>query len=232
MNGSFTWDRFASLPIVGILRRFPADVVRHAALAAQRGGLTTLEITIDTPAAFSILAMLRKTVGATMNIGAGTVCTLADLQNARAAGAEFIVTPVVVSEVIRTAKAYGLPVFAGAYTPTEIFTAWQSGADMIKIFPADQLGPAFIKGVRGPFPQIPLLPTGGVTLETIGDFAAAGATGFGIGSPLFNPQQMSLGNWDWVEQQTKKFSIALTNTKLAGPRPQARKITASRKGND
>ncbi|HEX2948696.1 MAG TPA: bifunctional 4-hydroxy-2-oxoglutarate aldolase/2-dehydro-3-deoxy-phosphogluconate aldolase, partial [Armatimonadota bacterium] len=140
MNGLFNWDAFTTVPLVGIVRGFSADTACELARAAQRGGLTTLEITMNTPGAADIIAMLRDDdLGDTLNIGAGTVCSLDDLTRARKAGAEFIVTPVMIPDVIQACKDAGLPIFPGAYTPTEIYQAWSLGADIVKIFPADQL---------------------------------------------------------------------------------------------
>jgi 2-dehydro-3-deoxyphosphogluconate aldolase/(4S)-4-hydroxy-2-oxoglutarate aldolase len=189
---TFSWDAFHAVPIVGILRRYPLATMAPLAEAAMAAGLTTLEITADTPEFDACLARLHAVTDGAMNLGAGTVCSTDDLARARAAGAAFIVTPVVVPEVIAAA---GMPVFAGAYTPTEIYNAWSAGAAMVKVFPADGLGPDFIRAVRGPFPQIPLLPTGGVTRETLPAFARAGAAGFGMGSPLFPAPLIQAGDW-------------------------------------
>lgn len=205
MNGNFSWERFHEVPIVGILRRFSADAVREMVLAAQRGGLTTLEITIDSADAPALIRLACELVGDSMNIGAGTVCTLDDLARARQAGAEFIVTPIVSPEVIRACRESGLPVFPGAYTPTEVYTAWSLGASMVKVFPADQLGPAYIRNLQGPLAQIPLLPTGGVTVETLPDYLRAGAKGFGVGSPLFPQDRAQAGDWAWIEERARLF---------------------------
>jgi len=208
MNGEFNWEAFYRAPIIGILRNYPAAVVRELTLAAMRGGLTTLEITMNSPDAPALIRLARDVTGEALNIGAGTVCTREDLDRARKAGAEFIVTPVLVPEVIAACKDHGLPVFPGAYSPTEIYQAWTLGADMVKIFPADQLGPAYLRSIKAPLPQIRLLPTGGVTLESLPEFARAGADGFGIGSPLFAKARVEAEDWAWIEARARQFVAA------------------------
>ncbi|HEY3377568.1 MAG TPA: bifunctional 4-hydroxy-2-oxoglutarate aldolase/2-dehydro-3-deoxy-phosphogluconate aldolase [Armatimonadota bacterium] len=205
MHGSFDWEAFRAVPIVGILRHFSAATVCELALAAAQGGLTTLEITMNTPDAPAVIRQARAVAGHLLNIGAGTVCTLDDFTHARQAGAEFIVTPVLVPEVIQACRAEGVPIFPGAFTPTEIYQAWALGAAMVKVFPAQQLGPAYIRDLKGPLPQIPLLPTGGVTLDTLADFVRAGAEGFGIGSPLFDPAYCAAGDWEAITARTRQF---------------------------
>ncbi len=124
------------------------------------------------------------------------------------AGASFIVTPALVPEVIRACVQQKVPVMPGALTPTEILTAWQMGATLVKVFPADQLGPAHIRAVKAPFPEIPLMPTGGVTVETLPEFRKAGADAFGVGGPLFDPKQAAASNWDWFRIQATRFADA------------------------
>jgi 2-dehydro-3-deoxyphosphogluconate aldolase/(4S)-4-hydroxy-2-oxoglutarate aldolase len=114
----------------------------------------------------------------------------------------------VVPEVIAGCRAQGVPVIPGAFTPTEIHTAWRLGADLVKVFPADQLGPAYIRNVKAPLPQVRLVPTGGVTVETIAAYKRAGADGFGVGSPLFAKEKVAVRDWDWVEAQAWRFAEA------------------------
>jgi 2-dehydro-3-deoxyphosphogluconate aldolase/(4S)-4-hydroxy-2-oxoglutarate aldolase len=142
------------------------------------------------------------------NVGAGTVTTIELLDQALAAGATFIVTPAVLPDVIRACVERKVPVLPGAMTPTEILTAWRLGSTMVKVFPADQLGPGHIKAVKAPFPEIPLMPTGGVTVETLPAFKKAGADAFGVGGPLFDPKQVAAGNWGWFREQAARFAEA------------------------
>lgn len=190
---AFQWERFEEAPIVGILRGMQPEVVRQIAKVFQSAGLSTLEVTMNTAGAPKIIARLRKEFP-NLNIGAGTVCTLTDLQTAIAAGAQFIVTPILDEEVIRTAAGQHIPVFPGAYSPTEIYRAWAAGASAVKVFPATRLGPQYLKDVAGPLPQIKLLPTGGVSAANIGTFFAAGAFGVGMGSSLFDKQLIGMGD--------------------------------------
>lgn len=172
------------------------------------GGIVNLEVTLNSPGAADLIRLTRDLVGDRGNVGAGTVTSMDELRLALDAGANFIVTPVVLPEVIRACVDAGVPVMPGAMTPTEIFTAWKLGATMVKVFPADQLGPGHLKAVKAPFPQIPLMPTGGVTVETLPVFREAGADAFGVGSPLFDPRQVATGDWDWFRQRAARFRSA------------------------
>lgn len=196
---------FRSMPIVGILRFFPRDQVEHLVPAVVEGGLVNLEVTLNSPGAADLIRLTRDLLGPRGNVGAGTVTSMQGLDLALAAGASFIVTPVVVPEVIRACVERGVPVMPGAMTPTEIFTAWNLGASLVKVFPADQLGPGHLRAVKAPFPEIRLMPTGGVTVETLPAFRDAGADAFGVGSPLFDPRQVAAGNWDWFRQRASRF---------------------------
>ncbi|MEY2789394.1 MAG: hypothetical protein RLZZ34_2537 [Verrucomicrobiota bacterium] len=196
---------FRSMPIVGILRFFPRDQVEHLVPAVVEGGLVNLEVTLNSPGAADLIRLTRDLLGPRGNVGAGTVTSMQGLDLALEAGASFIVTPVVLPEVIRACVERGVPVMPGAMTPTEIFTAWNLGASLVKVFPADQLGPGHLRAVKAPFPEIRLMPTGGVTVETLPAFRDAGADAFGVGSPLFDPRQVAAGNWDWFRQRASRF---------------------------
>jgi len=196
---------FRSMPIVGILRFFPRDQVEHLVPAVVEGGLVNLEVTLNSPGAADLIRLTRDLLGPRGNVGAGTVTSMQGLDLALEAGASFIVTPVVLPEVIRACVERGVPVMPGAMTPTEIFTAWNLGASLVKVFPADQLGPGHLRALKAPFPEIRLMPTGGVTVETLPAFRDAGADAFGVGSPLFDPRQVAAGNWDWFRQRASRF---------------------------
>lgn len=215
MTATFNESRFRHLPIVGILRFFPREQVEQLVPAVLAGGVCNLEVTMNSVGAEDLIRLVRDLVGARGNVGAGTVLTVAQLERALAAGASFIVTPAVVPDVIRACVERGVPVMPGALTPTEIFTAWQLGAKLVKVFPADQLGPAHLRAVKAPFPEIPLMPTGGVTVETLPAFKQAGADAFGVGGPLFDPRQAAAGNWDWFRHQAERFVQAYA--KVAAP---------------
>ena len=208
MPTSFNDALFRQMPVVGILRFFPREQVEKLVPAVLTGGVCNLEVTMNSAGAEDLIRLARGLVGDRGNVGAGTVTTLDELHRALGAGASFIVTPILVPEVIRACVALGVPVMPGAMTPTEIFTAWELGATLVKVFPADSLGPGFIKAVKAPLPQIRLMPTGGVTAETLPAFQQAGADAFGVGGPLFDPRQAAAGNWDWFQQQASRFAVA------------------------
>jgi 2-dehydro-3-deoxyphosphogluconate aldolase / (4S)-4-hydroxy-2-oxoglutarate aldolase len=170
-------------PVVGIVRRPKVDPVRCIEHLFQ-AGIRLVEITMDTQDAVDILKSLRPRVPVDSLLGAGTVTDVARAEAALAAGAGFIVTPNLNLEVIRTARAQGVPIMPGAMTPTEIWNAAAAGADYVKVFPASTLGPGFFREIRGPFAEIPLMATGGVNLENARDFIAFGVDALGVGGAL------------------------------------------------
>jgi 2-dehydro-3-deoxyphosphogluconate aldolase / (4S)-4-hydroxy-2-oxoglutarate aldolase len=170
-------------PVVGIVRRPKVDPIRCIEHLFQ-AGIRLVEITMDTQDAVDILKSLRSRVPADALLGAGTVTDVARAEAALAAGAGFIVTPNLNLEVIRTARAQGVPIMPGAMTPTEIWNAAAAGADYVKVFPASTLGPGFFREIRGPFADIPLMATGGVNLENARDFIAFGVDALGVGGAL------------------------------------------------
>lgn len=205
---AFNADRFATTPLIAILRGQRADIIGPAVRALADGGFTALEITMNTPgAAAQIQAAIAGAEGR-LAVGAGTVTSLIELDEAQAAGASFIVTPVVEPGVITECVRRGLPVFPGAFTPSEIHQAHRLGATMVKLFPAHRLGPGYIRDLKAPLSRIRLLATGGITPETLPDYARAGAEGFGIGSPLFQPDRLAVRDWDWLRQRARDFCLA------------------------
>lgn len=204
----FDEARFLALPVVGILRGFSADETSQALGAAVRGGLTTAEITMDTPGATDRIREAVAAHGHVMNVGAGTVTSVERLELALSAGAMFVVTPTLVTGVIERCVARGIPVFPGALSPTEIFRAWEMGATLVKVFPAEGKGLGFIEDLKGALPQVGLMPTGGVSVATLGELARAGASGFGVGGPLFQKERVTAGDWVWVEAQSRAFREA------------------------
>lgn len=195
VNTSFSWDLFNKIPIIGIMRNLPSKRMVTVTSLFEKSGFTNLEITLNSPKAFEAIAELSKLFGNKINVGAGTVCSIEQLDLALSAGASFIVTPIVNEEIIRKCNFLKIPVFPGAFTPTEIYKADALGAAMVKVFPAAQLGPHYIKELLGPFPELKLLPTGGITLDNIGPFKKAGAKGLGIGSQLFPREIIQQEKW-------------------------------------
>ena len=173
--------------VVAIARNLTAEKVPDVADGLLRGGVRAFELTLNEPendALEALSAAARHAEGTALEIGAGTVLTLEAAERAIDAGATFLVSPHVDPELIEWAVERGIPFLPGAFTPTEILAAWRAGAPAVKLFPASVAGPAFVREFRGPFPHIPLLPTGGVTVETAPDFIGAGAVAVGLGSWL------------------------------------------------
>jgi 2-dehydro-3-deoxyphosphogluconate aldolase/(4S)-4-hydroxy-2-oxoglutarate aldolase len=181
-----------------------ASEKRQAILMAQavaRGGMPLIEITWNCDRAAETIARLRSQLS-DCYIGTGTILTVEQLKEAIACGIQFCFTPHVNKQLIETAVAYDIPIVAGALTPTEIVTAWQAGATCVKIFPVSAVGGVnYIKSLQGPLDGIPLIPTGGVTLENAEQFIAAGAIAVGLSSQLFPKKQLEAGNWDAIALQ-------------------------------
>ncbi len=187
--------------IVAIVRGANPDDVLKIAGALHKGGIRLLEITFDSPDALNAVKALSSQMENELLIGMGTVLNATTAKQAIAAGAKFIISPAFNIETIQTTKVLGAVSIPGAFTATEILTAYESGADIIKIFPASA-GAAYIKNIRGPFPYIPLMPTGGVTINNVRGFLKAGAVAVGIGSDLVNTKQDI--NDEYLKQLTEK----------------------------
>ncbi len=184
-KNQFSWKSFETMPVIGIMRNVAPWIIEKIVPLYQKAGLTTLEITMNSDEAPQIIRSL-STQYPDLNIGAGTVLEIADLESAIEAGASFIVTPILNEEVITYCVRNEIPVFPGALTPTEVYKAWKLVASAVKVFPATQFGPAYLKELKGPLSKINLLPTGGVSIENIESFFKAGAMGVGMGSTLFD----------------------------------------------
>ncbi|MFJ1809588.1 MULTISPECIES: bifunctional 4-hydroxy-2-oxoglutarate aldolase/2-dehydro-3-deoxy-phosphogluconate aldolase [unclassified Streptomyces] len=170
--------------VMAILRSADASGLLAVATALASGGVTCLEVTLTTAGALDVLAAIRAELGPDVAVGAGTVITGDQARDALAAGAEFLVAPVVDTAVVRNAADRGVPCYPGAWTPTEVSQAWQAGAAAVKLFPASTGGPAHLRQLRAPLPGIPLVAVGGVGLDEARDYLDAGACAVGIGSPL------------------------------------------------
>lgn len=196
-----TLSQILETKIVAIIRGANPKDVLQIANALQKGGIKALEITINSPKALSVIEEASDEFGQNMLIGAGTVLDAETARAAITAGAKFIISPIVDIETIKMTKRYGIVSIPGAYTPTEIVTAYANGGDIIKVFPASA-GAAYIKDIRGPLAHILLMPTGGVTLENIREYQKAGSVAFGIGSALVNAKNEI--NQDYLRQLTDK----------------------------
>jgi 2-dehydro-3-deoxyphosphogluconate aldolase / (4S)-4-hydroxy-2-oxoglutarate aldolase len=211
----FNAARFAAMPLIAILRGQQAAVIDPVVDALADGGFIALEITMNTPGASAQIRAAVARANNRLDVGAGTVTSLAGLDEAHAAGARFIVTPVVVPDVIAECVRRGLPVFPGAFTPTEIHQAHELGATMVKLFPAHRLGPGYVRDLKAPLSSVRLLATGGITPESLPDYAQAGADGFGIGSPLFSPAHLETGDWDWLRNRAVRFCSAWRSASMS-----------------
>lgn len=195
--------------IVAIIRAPSSEQLGRVARALYEGGIDVIEVTFTVPRALEILSEVRKDLGDKVLLGAGTVLDPETARAALLAGAQFVVSPVVNVDVIRMCNRYDKLVMPGAFTPTEILTAWDAGADIIKVFPAEIGGPAFLKAVHGPLPQVRLLPTGGVNLDTLGDFVAAGACAVGLGSALVEKSAVEKGDMDRIRDLAAQYVAKL-----------------------
>jgi 2-dehydro-3-deoxyphosphogluconate aldolase/(4S)-4-hydroxy-2-oxoglutarate aldolase len=182
----FSWDLFNKMPVVGIIRGLSVDEIEFVLPIYKEAGFTTIEITLNTPEALSVISSLANQYNGELNVGAGTVCSLDDLAAAVNAGANFIVTPIFKAEVVKKCVSMEVPIFPGAFSPTEIYEAWELGASMVKLYPASVVGPAYVSAVLAPLNKVKLMPTGGIHLSNMLAFMKAGAASLGIGSELFD----------------------------------------------
>jgi 2-dehydro-3-deoxyphosphogluconate aldolase/(4S)-4-hydroxy-2-oxoglutarate aldolase len=202
--------RLLGCGIVAVVRCPDSAQLVEVARALADGGVTVVEITMSVPNALDVLRQVRQALGERLLLGAGTILDPETARVALLAGAEYLVAPTLNLDVIRLCQRYDKLVMPGAYTPTEILTAWEAGADIVKVFPADNLGPAFFKALRGPLPQIRLMPTGGVDLNTAAAFLKAGASCLGIGSQLVEPRAVAERNFDRIRDLARQY-VAIVN---------------------
>ncbi len=182
----------------------------QAAEAIVAGGIAVAEITMTVPGAIRVMEQLADRYGDQLLLGAGTILDPETCRAALLAGAEFIVTPALDTGVIEMARRYSKPCIPGALTPTEVLTAWQAGADWVKIFPCGPVGgPSYLKALKGPFPQIELIPTGGVNLETAPEFIKAGAVAVAVGGELVNAKALKEGKLEVITENARKFLEAV-----------------------
>jgi 2-dehydro-3-deoxyphosphogluconate aldolase / (4S)-4-hydroxy-2-oxoglutarate aldolase len=199
--------------IVAVVRAPGPDGLVDVIRALVEGGVTVAEVTLTVPKALEVISEAKKELGDSVLLGAGTVLNAEACRSALDAGAEFIVSPVVNLQVIELCQHQDRLVMPGAFTPTEILTAWEAGADIVKVFPADVVGPAFFKAMRGPLPQIRLMPTGGVDLGTAAEFLKAGACCLGIGGQLVDPKRVAARDFDGLRDLAAKYVEIVRSTR-------------------
>ncbi len=203
--------------IVAVVRFDDPEPLVRVLEALAEGGVTVAEVTLTVPDALEVIRAARRRLGARVLLGAGTVLDPETARAAILAGASFIVAPTVNLKVIRLCRRYGVVVLPGAFTPSEILTAWEAGADIVKVFPAEVLGPSYFKALRGPLPQVRLMPTGGVDLTNIGAYFAAGVACVGVGGQLVEPAAVAAEDWGRIAEQARRFVAAVAAAR-AGPR--------------
>lgn len=202
---SQTLQRLLNPGVIAVIRADSSAQLINVADALVQGGAPTMEVTMTTPNALQVISDVRAKFGDAICIGVGTVLDTETARAAILAGAEYVVTPTLNIEVIKLCRRYAKPIIAGAYTPTEALTAWEAGADFIKIFPADQLGPAYIKAIKAPLPQLEIIPTGGVDLNTAGEFIKAGCAAVAAGSSFVSKEILKSQDWPKLIETAKKF---------------------------
>jgi 2-dehydro-3-deoxyphosphogluconate aldolase/(4S)-4-hydroxy-2-oxoglutarate aldolase len=218
-----TLDRILDTGVLPIVRTDTAAVALDAARAIRRAGLAALEITMTVPGALSAIEKLAEELGDEVAVGAGSVL---DAETARAcilAGAEFFVTPCLSIPTIELCRRYGKVVIPGALTPTEVLTAWEAGADLVKVFPCGNMGgPSYIQALKAPLPQVLLVPTGGVRLDNTADFFKAGATAVAVGSEICDKAALAAGRFELIEERARQF--VETSRVARGRPPSARSV--------
>ena len=195
--------------IIAIIRADSSDQLLAAVEALATGGVTAIEVTMTTPNALEVIRDASERFGDRILMGVGTVLNEEMCVSAILAGAQFVVTPVTKLEIIHASHRYNRPVVSGAYTPTECLFAHESGADFVKLFPAEQFGPAYIKSLRAPLPMLRIIPTGGVTPESAAAFLDAGCVALGAGSSLVSKEILKTRDWPALTARAEKFVQAI-----------------------
>jgi 2-dehydro-3-deoxyphosphogluconate aldolase/(4S)-4-hydroxy-2-oxoglutarate aldolase len=206
MNKTEVLKRIRDTGLIPVVRAESSDQAMRAVAALKAGGLDVLEITMTVPGAIEVIRTLAREYGAETLIGAGTVLDPETAQACIGAGANFIVSPALNEETIQFCRAQDVVIFPGALTPTEVVRAWKVGADAVKVFPAGAVGGAsYLRALKGPLPQIELIPTGGVSVKTAADFIKAGAMALGVGADLVDPQALREGNTTLITARARQF---------------------------
>jgi 2-dehydro-3-deoxyphosphogluconate aldolase/(4S)-4-hydroxy-2-oxoglutarate aldolase len=195
--------------VVAIMRTQSSDQLLRAADAIREGGVQAIEVTMTTPGALQVIEQAASKYDQDVMFGAGTVLDAESARAAILAGAQFVVAPTLNRDLIALCRRYSIPSMPGAYTPTEALTAWECGADMVKIFPSSVGGPAFIKALKAPLPQVELVPVGGVGLDNTADFIRAGAAAVGVGSSLINQKLLDAGDFAALTERARGFIQAV-----------------------
>jgi len=207
----YSTELFEKMPVVGILRGFTLSTIVEMIPYYKEAGFTTLEVTMNSPKVSKTISTLIEH-HPDLNIGAGTVCNLEELKIAIDCGASFIVSPILDEQVISYCVTKNIPIFPGAFTPTEIYKATQLGATAVKIFPATVIGPIFVKDILAPLSSLKLLPTGGVSIDNIEAYFKAGVYGVGMGGSLFDGKMIADRDYESLYQHFKEISLTVSKT--------------------
>ncbi len=208
-------DRLTEVGVVAVIRAPSTQAALRGAEALVRGGITGLEITYSTPDAPAVIAALDEEFGDAIYLGAGTVTRPDQAREAADAGARFLVSPGTMAQVVEAMLATGRVVLPGALTPSEVMQCVTLGAHVVKIFPASIGGPGLLRALKGPFPQIPMMPTGGVSADNLADWFVAGAIAVGAGSELVSTPELAAADWDVITGKARRFAAALAAARAA-----------------
>ncbi len=215
MEKQVVLSKVEELGLLAVIRGPSAELTVEMVKALVAGGVLGIEITYSTPNAEEVVAELENHFGEKILLGMGTLTKPVQAQSAIAAGAHFLVSPICESKLVKAMISTGCPTMVGALTPSEVFQAYQAGADVIKIFPGSLVGPGYIKALRGPFPQIPMMPTGGVSAMNVRDWFAAGAIAVGAGSELCPPSLAKEGRFTEITQRAADFAKVVREAKAS-----------------
>jgi len=206
MSNLKIFQKILDIGLIPVVRATSAKEALAIVEAIKAGGLSILEITMTVPGAIKVIEAVADRYGKEVLLGAGTVLDPETARTAILAGAEFIVTPALNLRTVELCKRYSKVIIPGTLTPTEVLTAWEAGGDFVKVFPCDNVGgPKYIKALKGPFPQIELIPTGGVNLNTAADFIAAGSAALAVGSELVDKAAVVSGNLEKIRENASRF---------------------------
>ncbi|GAA0486252.1 bifunctional 4-hydroxy-2-oxoglutarate aldolase/2-dehydro-3-deoxy-phosphogluconate aldolase [Salinibacillus aidingensis] len=205
MSNQASLNRLLTSGIVAVIRKVDPEKVPPLVQAFVDGGVSGIEITMDSDNSSAMIRELKQVHGNKILIGAGTVLNKEQAKEAIEAGSDFIFAPILDRETIEYTKNQGILMIPGVFTPTEIHQAYQWGADMVKVFPATVVGPQFFKDVKGPISQVPMMPTGGVNLDNLGAFIHAGAVAAGIGGSLVNKTLIEQGDWKALQNLAERY---------------------------
>ena len=205
MTREATVQQISQVGIVAVIRAENGEILADVTQALVDGGVTAIEVTFTVPKAHQVLEYVADRFGDQIQLGAGTVLDAETARIAILAGAQFIVAPIVDLPTIEMSHRYDKAVMPGALTPTEVVRAWQAGADVVKIFPSDLTGPSYLKSLKGPLPQVRMMPTGGVNLDTAESFLKAGACALGVGGSLVEKSAIDSNNMDRIRQLAQKY---------------------------